>query len=81
MSCSYYLRISRVIFWGIEDSFFAGPMPEASGASTVSTFVAALRYNFGLQLLARVASFGINFYLLRAVTTKVLGIANVRCDF
>lgn len=80
MSCSFYLCISRVIFVGIEDSSLQ-VMPEASGASTVSTFVAALRYNFGLQLLARVASFGINFYLLRAVTTKVLGIANVRCDF
>lgn len=60
-------------------TLFSQTMPKASDTSTVSTFVAALRYNFGLQFLARVASFGINFYLLRAVTTKVLGIANVRC--
>ena len=46
--------------------------------SNVASFINSFRYNFGFQFIARVLSFGINFYLLRVVHTDVLGIANVR---
>ncbi|KAF8374951.1 rfth-1 [Pristionchus pacificus] len=38
----------------------------------------ALRYNFSLQFVSRLLSFGINMYLLRVVDSSVIGLVNVR---
>lgn len=59
----------------------SAPDERTQAKSTLQSFVSAFKYNVGLQLIARVLSFGVNFYLFRVVSTEVLGIANVRFAF